>query len=201
MMPLVPKVTSAHTQEVRKRLIDAGQMCLLDRGYEGTSARDIMERAGVSAGTLYHYFDSKDDLFAAIAERFLESVSASVEGVTDAQAKLMDVVYGNFVRARPRSLQPALRARAPFDERIRTTLTRYDEAIERALQPLVEDAQRSGAIREDVDVDALIEVVALCFEGLEARVGSNTLRTSRERIGLLLLDLLSRGVAVADAPS
>src|SRR5581483_5092957 len=180
---------------MRERLVDAARQCLLRDGYERTSAREILQRAGVSAGTLYNYFESKDELFAAVADRFGEAVSVAPASTDDPDETLANIVFGNFVADRPPSLQPALRARAAADERTAAALRRYDQTVEQALLPILEQARARGSIRPDVDLPALVELVAICFEGLEARRSSRAVRTSRRRIAALLVELLGMGVA------
>jgi AcrR family transcriptional regulator len=63
--------------EARKRLYDAAIKLMTERGYEGTTLRDIADATGVSVGLLYRYFPSKrsvvlalyDDLSAAYAQQ------------------------------------------------------------------------------------------------------------------------------------
>lgn len=61
----------------RAALLDAALLCFAERGYEGTSIRDIATRAGLSLGLLYHYFPSKE---ALLGELFARSV-ALIQGV------------------------------------------------------------------------------------------------------------------------
>lgn len=61
----MPKVSEAHKTAVRESLIRAAIDCLEEKGYERTTTRDIMARAGLSAGAFYHYFGSKEELIAA----------------------------------------------------------------------------------------------------------------------------------------
>jgi AcrR family transcriptional regulator len=61
--PLPPR--SART---RQRLLDAGLVVLATRGYHDTRVDDIAAEAGLSHGSFYRYFDSKDDFFQALAE-------------------------------------------------------------------------------------------------------------------------------------
>ena len=53
---------------MRERLIDAAEACQ-HAGSGELSAREVMAQAGVSTGTLYHYFTSLDELLLAVAER------------------------------------------------------------------------------------------------------------------------------------
>ena len=47
-------------------LLEAALNCFVERGYAATRLEDVAARAGVSKGTLYLYFSSKDELFKAV---------------------------------------------------------------------------------------------------------------------------------------
>jgi AcrR family transcriptional regulator len=50
----------------RRQIMDGARQVFLSAGFDGASMNDIARAAGVSKGTLYAYFDSKEDLFEAI---------------------------------------------------------------------------------------------------------------------------------------
>src|ERR1700739_1895045 len=50
----------------RRQIMDGARQVFLSAGFDGASMNDIARAAGVSKGTLYAYFDSKDHLFEAI---------------------------------------------------------------------------------------------------------------------------------------
>ena len=52
----------------RERLLETAIKIFADKGYAGTSVREIVEQAGVSKPVLYYYFQSKEGLFLAILE-------------------------------------------------------------------------------------------------------------------------------------
>jgi AcrR family transcriptional regulator len=60
------------------QILDAAARLFAERGFHRTTTRDIAEAAQVSEGTLYNYFDNKNDLLFGILERLSES-----EGVED----------------------------------------------------------------------------------------------------------------------
>src|SRR6266705_5071915 len=61
-----------------RQIIDGARAVFLAQGYDGASMGEIARQAGVSKGTLYVYFDSKEELFEAIAH---EACAAQAEGV------------------------------------------------------------------------------------------------------------------------
>ena len=69
-------------------------------GYQATLVRDIADRAGISAGTVYTYFRDKRELFRATAKlgwtRFLDQIRALVESRQPVEARLMEFVQIGF---------------------------------------------------------------------------------------------------------
>ncbi|HET9757971.1 MAG TPA: TetR/AcrR family transcriptional regulator [Candidatus Limnocylindrales bacterium] len=54
----------------RSELIDASLRLFAERGFRATTIADIAAATGTAHGLVYHYFDSKDDLLAAVLERY-----------------------------------------------------------------------------------------------------------------------------------
>lgn len=54
--------------DTRKRLVDATQELLWERGYAATSPKDILSRADAGQGSMYHHFSGKQDLAIAALE-------------------------------------------------------------------------------------------------------------------------------------
>ena len=50
----------------RRQIVEGARQVFLSAGFDGASMNDIARTAGVSKGTLYAYFSSKDELFEAI---------------------------------------------------------------------------------------------------------------------------------------
>ena len=66
-----------------ERLLAAGIALLEDKGYEGLSIAELSARSGVSVGSIYQRFDSKESLFVALQERILERIDAEQQGLFD----------------------------------------------------------------------------------------------------------------------
>jgi AcrR family transcriptional regulator len=65
----VPARTQAQRRErTRGALIDAARVLFAERGYAGAGREEIVERAGVTRGAMYHHFSSKESLFQAVFE-------------------------------------------------------------------------------------------------------------------------------------
>ncbi len=69
-----PNKNVARGEATRGQLIAIARRMFADRGYEDTSIEAVLKEAGVSRGSLYHHFASKEALFGAVAEDVETSV-------------------------------------------------------------------------------------------------------------------------------
>jgi|GEM_PF-169583 len=67
----------------RRRILNAADHLFRRRGFAGTSIEEIAERAGVAAGTVYNYFESKGDLAVSLVLLDGEEVRAEGRHIVD----------------------------------------------------------------------------------------------------------------------
>ena len=60
----------------RETIIEAASALFARNGYDGTSMRDIAAESGILAGSLYYYFASKEEMFAAVHEQAINRLCA-----------------------------------------------------------------------------------------------------------------------------
>ena len=76
----------ARSASTRAKLIKAARTLFARRGYAGVATEEIVRRAGVTRGALYHQFQTKEDLFLAVYEQverdLTERVDQRVLGLT-----------------------------------------------------------------------------------------------------------------------
>ena len=65
----------------RARLLEAAKEVFEEDGFLEARISDIAERAGLSHGSFYHYFESKEEIFREVAEAVEEQLSAPLGGV------------------------------------------------------------------------------------------------------------------------
>lgn len=66
--------------DTRQKLIQAGLELMLSQGYSATAIDEVCSSAGVSKGSFYHFFSSKEEFGLAILDAFYEGGVARVEG-------------------------------------------------------------------------------------------------------------------------
>lgn len=87
----------------RQLVLDTAARLFRERGYAGTSLRDIAAAAGMKAASLYHHFDSKDAIVGEVLRIGVEQVSALVEAAlaelppdADAQTLLRSAIHAHL---------------------------------------------------------------------------------------------------------
>lgn len=146
------------TGEKYDAIIDAAVRVFAETGYHRAQVSRIAREAGVADGTVYLYFENKEDilisLFKSKMGEFIEAIRSEIEGLEDVGEKLYRVIHGHFRQlGRNREMamvtQIELRQADPhIAQSISQPLKQYFELIEE----LVREGQRKGQIREDVDV-------------------------------------------------
>ncbi|MEH7389685.1 TetR/AcrR family transcriptional regulator [Bacillus sp. JJ1503] len=57
-------------EERRNEILDAADELFGQKGFDGTTTKDILDKVGIARGTLYYHFKSKEDLMDALIERY-----------------------------------------------------------------------------------------------------------------------------------
>jgi AcrR family transcriptional regulator len=90
----VKRLRERQAEATRQQLIDVARQLFTERGYAGTSIEDIIERAGVARGALYHHFPGKDALFAAVYQVVQAEVASAVVAALTADDPAQAVYAG-----------------------------------------------------------------------------------------------------------
>ena len=65
----MPKVDQAYLDVRRNQIVDAARARFTSHGFARTSMADIVAESGLSTGSIYRYFTSKDEIIVAVCER------------------------------------------------------------------------------------------------------------------------------------
>lgn len=88
------------TNEAETRLLESALQLFSEKGYEGTSIREIIEGAGVTRPVLYYYFTNKEDLFRKLLEPALAKYTRTLadirENYSDAVGRLKAIARATF---------------------------------------------------------------------------------------------------------
>lgn len=144
---------------VPERLIDAATRLFADKGYERVAVQEIVERAGVTKGAMYHYFGSKDDLLHEIYGRLLRMQTERLDKIAESAGSITDRLREAAVDVIVTSIDDFDAAKVFFrsidhlsaekQKEVRAERRRYHEKF----RGLIEEGQRDGTFRADVPAD------------------------------------------------
>ena len=83
----MPKVTEAHRTARRDEILHAAQRVFARGGYRGSSITEVIKESGLSAGAIYSYFSSKEELFQAVVERTFAARTSVITETHPAHAR------------------------------------------------------------------------------------------------------------------
>ena len=75
----MPRVSDDHLAARRQQIVSAALRCFARDGFHATSVRDVVRESGLSAGAVYSYFPSKEELVAAAVEPILDQLTAALD--------------------------------------------------------------------------------------------------------------------------
>lgn len=92
-----PQAQAASDTAKRRQILAGAYRVFLDRGFDAASMNDITREAGVSKGTIYAYFEGKEELFEAVVDDERSRVTGDLISVLD-PGRPVDEVLGAFGR-------------------------------------------------------------------------------------------------------
>jgi AcrR family transcriptional regulator len=171
----MPKVDQSYLDARRREILEAAMECFSREGFHRTTMQDIVKETGRSAGAIYRYFKTKEDIVAAIAhERHAieETMLEQALDVSDPEIALRQLARGLLGRLadpgeqRWRRITVQVWAEALRDERVMQIVrSGLDEPIE-MLAEIVRKAQSDGALPAELDPVGTARVCAAIFHGL-----------------------------------
>jgi len=194
-----PKVDVA--DERRAQIMEAALACFTRKGYNNTTMDDIAAESGLSKGSLYWYFKSKDDLFAeALLSVFMnvaQEAVAAMEQYSTASDKLRAVAqatvgFGKMVEGYF-SLLLEFWASSPRREEAGQSwiglLAEYKDIV----VEIIEEGVRNGEFKP-VDAEQLVWAIMAAYDGLAAYVMFMP-DMDLERISQVFVETLLSGLA------
>ena len=154
----------AGSVDKRDAILRAATKVFAQNGFFQSQVADVARVAGVAAGTVYLYFQGKDDLLVSIFERSMNEVlaegRAAIAQITDPAERLGKLAHLHLERlGRDKDLavvfQVELRQSVKFMERFSESfLQDYFKLIRQAIA----DGQQSGAFRKDINATTATKI-------------------------------------------
>src|SRR5512138_3666519 len=85
---LMPQPQQDSVPDRRCQILDAALVCFAKRGFHQTSMHDISAEAGISVGLIYRYFENKEAVISAMADRHKKEISEVLQRAKQAPTLL-----------------------------------------------------------------------------------------------------------------
>lgn len=167
-------------EATRRRILDAAQAAILDKGFTGTSIDELISECGLSKGGFFYHFRDKNDLAKALLTRYIEDDERVFDDVFERAATLVDDPLQRFLLGlrfladvmgdMPKGHPGCIVAISCYQERM------FDADLKRLNQQaalmwrqrfrgMLEEIGKRYHPREPVDPDDLADMVATVIEG------------------------------------
>ncbi len=171
----MPRVDESYLASRRRQIMDAAVTCFARDGFHRTTMQDIVAETGLSAGAIYRYFPSKEDIVAAIADEHRTAEAdafAEVSGSDDVGDALRHLAHASLGRLadpaeqRWRRVTVQVWGEALRSDRVMDIVRDgLDEPI-KILTELIQEGQRDGRLPPEIDPAGAARVCASIFQGL-----------------------------------
>lgn len=167
MLVGVPPVSQRYRDARRRQVIDAARACFACKGFDATSMQEICAQARLSAGAVYGYFPSKDDLIAAIVDEVLTEITAGLDALEhrDPPALHEAVAHMFAVLDRPENgselarLATQVWAEAAGNPTLKTRLAAHYRKLHTRFTALIQHCQDAGTLHPDPAPGDLAQVL------------------------------------------
>jgi AcrR family transcriptional regulator len=198
----VKRLRERQAEATRELLVAIARERFVEQGYAQTAMDDIVQRAGVAKGALYHHFNGKDALFKAVYDVVLDETAGAVMAAASAEQDPWDAVRAGLSAFLDACLQPAFRRIVIIDSVTVLAAQAWErdrEGIElpmlrTVLTPLVD----SGAL-PGVALDALAHLALGGLYGSALYIARAADPDAARAEADVVLDVVLRGVRAASA--
>ncbi len=155
------------SEERRKIILDSARKEFIDQGFNSASLNTVVGEAGISKGSLYYYFEDKEDLFIAVMEREINHMMELFGGIFTGE--YTDDFWGDVDRLYRKSLKhvfenpDVVKLTREFHSialsgRGSVTFNEFMEKLKSITRGVLQHGIEVGAVRTDLPLDLLIEI-------------------------------------------
>ena len=163
-IPVKPKRAYRKTSETQKIVFDKAMAIMSEKGFQGTTVREICAEANIPIGTFYNCYKSKVDILRLIydeGDHFMQqALDTQIEGKT-ALDRLQQFVH-NYAKLNENTGIDVMRVLFyPSNEWFS-----HERPMQRMVADIISDGQDKGEIRTDMTCSAIVNFVFDIVRGI-----------------------------------
>jgi len=189
----------------RERILAAAEQLLVTHGVERSRLRDVSEAAGVSIGTVQHYFDTRDRLIAELfdwsAARRLDAWLEAAPTGGDPWTRLTSLLDASL----PEPLLWRSRIWIEFcamarDDQLRAKLDRFYDAWRPPFRQAIEDGVAAGMFHPIWPIDDIVDLFIIYVDGASVAISLAAPGINPEQLRRLLLGVAQAALGIQPPP-
>lgn len=167
----MPKVSQEHKEKVKHQIYKAALKNFSKFGYDQTKMDDIARTADVSKGTLYLYFQSKEDLFIHMCKQSRQTLVEVRQGLFKKKSKIVSDLgkfYDNVILRQKETERSWLEgvAQSMRNQKLRQVLVQQRHELEDLVTDFLKQMKKEGGFfRDDVDLKMLAKGMIALYDG------------------------------------
>ena len=170
--------TRAETR--REQILDAAMDCFSTDGFHGASIAKISKAAQMSVGHIYHYFENKEAIIAAIVDRDLQRVLEIATDLINAENPLetmidtIDRSVAVHLHCEQEALNLEILAEAARNPKIAAMVRDADEKARASFMCATRAVLEKNRVhKSDIEIATIVDLMGAIFNGLTIRSISN----------------------------
>ena len=159
------------SKNTKKKIVSAAWRLFYEQGYDHTTVDDIIAESGTSKGSFYHYFEGKDALLSSLSFLFDEKYEELLPQLSPDMTAMEKLLFLNceLFAVVENTVPLDLMARL-FSSQLITKGERYlmdhNRVYYKVLRNIILEGQQKGQIRDDIPVNEISKMYALCERGI-----------------------------------
>jgi AcrR family transcriptional regulator len=194
----MPRISAEQEEATRSRLLRAARRVFVEKGIHEATTHDVAREAGLSVGSIYTYYRSKEELvrasILAANKAETDAVLADVRTAGSSREKMSRAVRGWYAYTIEAPGVPAFLAemwasssRKPL---VRDLVARRRERLVTVAAIILREGISAGELAHDMDVDLTAHTIAALLDGLVLeRIEAGDSMTLTETVRRVLLVL------------
>lgn len=193
LLPEVRGRKASQSGRTRATLVSVARTLFAEAGYAGTSTEEVVQRAGVTRGALYHHFRDKRELFEAVFVDIQAETRQHIRAASNTKAERWDRFRAGFDEYLNRSMDPATQRITLIDAPAVLGWDRWRELDYTLdmLQNAISGMQEEGVVSSSLPADELAHLLrGVANEASQMIVSAADAPAERRRVGESLAAIL-----------
>lgn len=162
-------IRSKAAAKTKKLILDAASNLFIKKGFEGVSISEIAKKAGTNSSLIYHYFESKEELWKCVKSDFVNDY-IDRENLKFDSSKGLKMIITQIVHCRFQFYEkhPEVIRMIGWQrlESCKSKLTRGSSFSPDQWKKCFMELQALGEIRKEIDIDIMILFVSSLISGM-----------------------------------